>query len=268
MPKIKAHRPRSLPQYMEIVQTLQRAAGNSLWFRGSRTVQHRLTPSLYRHPSIHSRSELQKLERELMVRFRQRSLPYHSRDLRDDWTRYSSCSTMGFRRDFSIGPKILDRPPFRIDVFNTSSKSPQVYGRGRVGSRPLRWNWTALKHVSYKGGPLTAGDDDLKGYAPGSTAMEIIPSHCMAHTTVHVLLPSKEHSQFLVREATPWRHQSMLAIFNIPTVQLKTLLHGKFLNSLMLARRQDAFFLKILSRKSPTCARIFPSSLRQDITST
>ena len=40
---------------------------------------------------------------------------------------------------------------------------------------PFVWNRTALKHVSYSDGPLTTGDDDLNGYAPGSAATGNFP---------------------------------------------------------------------------------------------
>ena len=85
MPKLKEYRPKTLPQFLERVEMLQRKAGHPLWFRGTGVVTYRLVPSLYRHPSVTSSAGLQDLERKLMVRFRQRSLPYHSRDLSDDW---------------------------------------------------------------------------------------------------------------------------------------------------------------------------------------
>src|SRR5207248_677655 len=102
VPGIKIYRPTSLPQYMQLVLSLQRRAGHPLWFRGNGRNQFKLVPTLYRHPNKKSEGELRKLERELMARFRQRSIPYHSRDLRDDW------DALFFMQHYGVPTRLLD----------------------------------------------------------------------------------------------------------------------------------------------------------------
>lgn len=178
MPGINIHRPRSLPHYMEIVQGLQRTAGHPLWFRGNGQSRYKLVPTLYRHPHATSMDDLRKLERELMVRFRQRSLPYHSRDLRDDW------DALFFMQHYGVPTRLLDWTEnslvglhFALMFARLPSSQSHVSAVVWVLD-PFAWNRVALSHVSYKGGPLTAGDDGLKGYAPSlptSTAMGDFP---------------------------------------------------------------------------------------------
>jgi len=178
MPGIEVHRPTSLPRYMELVQSLQRKAGHSLWFRGNGRDQFKLVPTLYRHPIIKTEGELRKLERELMTRFRQRSIPYHSRDLRDDW------DALFFMQHYGLPTRLLDWTEnplvglhfalmFSRPTSSRSSASAVVWVLD-----PFAWNRAALRHVSYRDGPLTTDDENLKGYVPAlpaSTAMSEFP---------------------------------------------------------------------------------------------
>lgn len=157
---------------------LQRKAGHPLWFRGTGVVTYRLVPSLYRHPSVTSSAGLQDLERKLMVRFRQRSIPYHSRDLTDDW------EALFFMQHYGAPTRLLDwteNPLTGLHFALMSAPSATVPKQKVKYSKsaavwildPVIWNQTALKHVSYPGEPLTAGDEALKGYSPRSTPAEM-----------------------------------------------------------------------------------------------
>ncbi|WP_191908535.1 FRG domain-containing protein [Hypericibacter terrae] len=172
--KITSYKPSDLPSFMSIVQKLQRKAGHPLWFRGTGAASHRLIPSLYRHPSIQTLADLQLLERQLMTRFRQRSLPYHTRNLGDDW------EALFFMQHYGVPTRLLDwtENPFVGLHFALMSAPRLPTSRNKTLYKepaivwvldPVAWNRSALRHVSYKGGPLTAGDDDLKGYTPGSS---------------------------------------------------------------------------------------------------
>ena len=63
MAALTEYRPKTLPEYIARVETLQRDAGQALWFRGAGDTSHPLEPSLYRHPTIKAHSDLQSLER-------------------------------------------------------------------------------------------------------------------------------------------------------------------------------------------------------------
>lgn len=177
MPKIAVFKPASLPKYMEIVQGLRRKAGHALWFRGNREAKFKLIPSLYRHKTIKAQDELRKLERQLMTRFRQRSLPYHSRDLTNDW------EALFFMQHYGVPTRLLDwteNPLIALHFALIGGNG--ALNRKRLGSPsivwvldPFAWNRAALKHVSYADGPFTTSDEDLKGYAPASTTMGNFP---------------------------------------------------------------------------------------------
>lgn len=173
MPRLTEYRPKSLPEYLERVEELQRTAGHPLWFRGTGKLTYPLVASLYRHPKSTSSPALQELERKLMTRFRQRSIPYHSRDLSDDW------EALFFMQHYGVPTRLLDwtENPLTGLHFALMSTTSKTATRGKVKNTksaavwvldPEIWNQIALKHVSYTGGPLSPGDEGLKGYSPSS----------------------------------------------------------------------------------------------------
>jgi FRG domain len=166
MTGIERRYPKSLPDYMEHVQVLQQRAKHAIWFRGCGTDKHKLVPSLYRHPRAKTQSMLEDLERQLMSRFRQRSIPYHSRDLRDDW------EALFFMQHYGVPTRLLDWTENSLTALHFSLMTASRKSKGPAVVwvlDPVSWNQTALKHMSYSGGPLTVGDEGLKGYAPRST---------------------------------------------------------------------------------------------------
>lgn len=104
MPGLRERRPRGLPRYLELIQRLQRTAGHPLWFRGCGKAQHKLVPSLYRHPKKTSATDLQELEHQLLTRFRLRSIPHHSRNLSDDWEALLFCAALSETDERVLGP--------------------------------------------------------------------------------------------------------------------------------------------------------------------
>lgn len=171
MPGLRERRPRSLPRYLELIQRLQRTAGHPLWFRGCGKAQHKLVPSLYRHPKKTSATDLQELERQLLTRFRLRSIPYHSRNLSDDW------EALFFMQHYRVPTRLLDwtENPLIGLHFALMSAASKRSRRGPLRYAepaavwvldPVAWNRAALTHLSFTGGPLTPGDEPLKGYSP------------------------------------------------------------------------------------------------------
>jgi hypothetical protein len=167
-------RPRSVPEFLKLVEALQRKAGYSLWYRGCGRETDKLLPSLYRHPLLKQASEFVDLERQLMTRFRQRSIPYHARELRDE------LETLFFMQHYGVPTRLLDWTENPLIALHFALMSAPCRARTRGARRykeaaavwildPHLWNRSALSHITYKGGPLAQGDEALNGYSPSTT---------------------------------------------------------------------------------------------------
>ena len=173
---------RTLGELLAEVERLQGTAQGSLWYRGVGNGKYKLVPALYRHKKIKGADDLASLERQLMTRFRQRSLPYHDRPLGDDW------DALFFMQHYGVPTRLLDwtENPFVAVHFALMSAKSSISAAGKVAFEadaalwildPVEWNRHALRHVSYAGGVLAPGDEALKSYrpTPGFSGMQNLP---------------------------------------------------------------------------------------------
>lgn len=174
MSAIREEKPSSFTDIVTLVENLQKGKERPLWFRGCGKADHKLIPSLYRHPTKTNIDDIARLERELITRFRQRSIPFHDRALTDDW------DTLFFMQHYSVPTRLLDwtENPFIGLYFAVMSASYEVAPKGHLLFShaatlwildPVAWNRHSLRHQSYDGGVLVPGDDALKGYRPTPT---------------------------------------------------------------------------------------------------
>lgn len=76
----------SLEEYTITIGRLRKEAGASHWYRGIADVEkYSLLPSLYRRDKSANATELVNLEQQILTRFKQRSIPYQTRTITDDW---------------------------------------------------------------------------------------------------------------------------------------------------------------------------------------
>jgi hypothetical protein len=178
MPKIVQHKLGSLSEYIQIVQDLQNRVKHPLWFRGMTDSSYKLVPTLYRHPKITVSADLHKLENELLTRFRQRSIPYRTRDLSDDW------EALFFMQHYAVPTRLLDwteNPLTALHFALMHASARKIGGVAKLTESvvwvidPVAWNRTALSDVSYNGGPLSTTDEDIKSYAPRISTMKVHP---------------------------------------------------------------------------------------------
>jgi FRG domain len=116
------------------------------------------------------------LERDLMARFKQRSIPYLPRDFRDDW------DALFFMQHYGVPTRLLDwteNPLIGLYSALVASQSAASSGSAVVWVlNPFSWNQFSLSRISYRDGPLTTDSEHLKGYAPGlslNTTMSDLP---------------------------------------------------------------------------------------------
>jgi hypothetical protein len=174
---VSEHRPRSFLQYVRLIEGFQQRASGHLWYRGCNDASHKLLPSLYRHRDHNKPEDFIKLEEQLMVRFRQRSLPLVSRQLGDDW------DLLFFMQHYGVPTRLLDwtENPFIGIFFAVMSEDfKSRHRRGRKGDRvltfktdaavwvldPERWNEHALRHQHFSSGIVSPVDAALSPYKP------------------------------------------------------------------------------------------------------
>lgn len=171
MPKVAEERPTSLPEYLALVEERQAKAEHSVWYRGCCTDSETLLPTLYRHTRFKKPEDFADLERQLMTRFRQRSIPYIDRSLIDDW------EALFFMQHYGVPTRLLDwteNPLVALHFalmsvpYHLSKKRKPIFESSAIVwiLDPIVWNRHALSHQSFDGGVLTPDDDALKGYRP------------------------------------------------------------------------------------------------------
>lgn len=111
------------------------------------------------------------LENRLMTRFRQRSIPFHTRPLTDIW------EILFFMQHSGIPTRLLDwtENPF-FGLFFAVMNAPYSLGASGVPKfksevavwflDPIKWNQHALRNSSFKGEVLTPFDAELNAYKP------------------------------------------------------------------------------------------------------
>ncbi|MFM0086725.1 FRG domain-containing protein [Paraburkholderia sediminicola] len=171
MAKVPEIKPKTFTEYVQTIEKLHAKGANPLWFRGAGKITYKLLPGLYRHAKKKTAAEIAILERDTMIRFRQRSIPFSDKSLVDDW------DALFFMQHYRVPTRLLDwtENPFIAFYFSVMSAKFAV-GKGDALNfkddaavwvlDPVRWNRHALSHQSYDGGILVTKDPEIKGYQP------------------------------------------------------------------------------------------------------
>jgi hypothetical protein len=167
MPPVRVEEIRTLQQYSELVEELM-AGDTQLWYRGVGQVTYVLKPSLYRHPTITDPAELLKLERQLLQRFRERSIPYEERPfVRDEVWEY-----LFLMQHFGVPTRLLDwtENPFiglyfavtaaTVDPATLEATEPACVWILNPGP----WNETSLSDISFPPEILSVSDKALEAF--------------------------------------------------------------------------------------------------------
>jgi FRG domain len=182
MAKVQEEKPKTFTEVLSIIEEFRGSGDEPLWYRGCGRSDHKLQPTLYRHRSVKKTSALANLERRLLTRFRQRGIPFHDRDLTNDW------DALFFMQHYGVPTRLLDwtESPF-VALYFALMHCPfelQKNGKPRFTTaasvwilKPIQWNRHALRNVSYAGGIIAPGDEALKGHrsTPDFSGMNISP---------------------------------------------------------------------------------------------
>jgi hypothetical protein len=158
----------SLPSYLALIEKAR--LSQLLWYRGCGSCAYPLLPSLYRHQKRKTPEALAELEGQLMTRFRQRSIPYHSRSLTDDW------DTLFFMQHYGVPTRLLDWTENPFIGLHFALMGANRTPRRRLFTSdaavwvldPVAWNQYSLSVslLNFDGGVLSPGDEAMRRYRP------------------------------------------------------------------------------------------------------
>lgn len=171
MPTLKTKSVQTLKAYISLVERLRINRKGPLWYRGCGKVSHELKPSLYRHKGSKNIEDFMALEKQLLARFRQKSIPFHSRSLADPWEWFF------FMQHYGVPTRLLDwsESPLMALFFAVTSARHALGSQGQpVFNRdasiwfldPERWNKRAVELKSFAGSVLTTDDPNAGAYKP------------------------------------------------------------------------------------------------------
>lgn len=171
MPVLKTKPISSLEAFISLIESLRRNRTGPLWYRGCGKVSHVLKPSLYRHKTSQTLEEFMRLEKLLIERFRQRSIPFHARSATDTW------EWLFLMQHYGVPTRLLDwsESPLMSLFFAVTSAHYTLGTKGKpVFSAdaaiwvldPAQWNKKAVDLRSFTGAVLTADDPNANAYKP------------------------------------------------------------------------------------------------------
>jgi len=167
MATLKELTAKSLKEYLEIIDSLVHNPLDPVWFRGVGDAAYKLIPSLYRHPTARDKKELLDLEKDILIRFQERSLPYLSAPLNRNW------EYLFLMQHYGVPTRLLDwteNPLVALFFALTSAKTDDDGNYTKPAAvwvvSPKLWNQKVFAHVSYKGVSLSISDRLLEPYEP------------------------------------------------------------------------------------------------------
>jgi hypothetical protein len=254
MAAVKVKSVDSLEEYISLVEKLRSKRRKQLWYRGCGRASHDLKPSLYRHKRLLTIEEILTLEKELLSRFRQRSIPFHSRPLTDEW------EWLFLMQHYGVPTRLLDwsESPLMALFFAVTLASHKIGKSGRPvfsGDAsiwlldPEQWNKHSVNLKSFPGSVLTTDDPNATAYKPigNVTTMKPFP----------IALYGSHNSQRIVAQ------RGVFVCFGKDTRPMETVYHlegfpADCLMKLVLRKGKLPHLYEALRRQGITDSVVFP----------
>lgn len=170
MATLKVTRISSFQEFIDEVDNNAPGPLTSLWFRGVGDSTYHLSPSIHRHAGVTDVESLFRMEKGLVVRYKERSVPYLASQVRDDW------ELLFLMQHYGVPTRLLDwtENPLIALFFALSSAKRNATGDYEKDAAvwtfsAAKWNQTVFKHQSYSGGALSPTETIVnQSYAIGS----------------------------------------------------------------------------------------------------
>lgn len=153
---------KSIESLQDFIKVTTKAPGN--WYRGHDDSVFQLRPSLFRHPKRSTPKEIFELEKNLLSRFKQRSIPYLQHHNGDDFDH------LFIMQHFGVPTRLLDwtENPFVGPFFALHTSLKKDCDAAVYILEPVKWNQALLGSTTADVRVFDTRDDILlKGYTIG-----------------------------------------------------------------------------------------------------
>jgi len=165
-------------EFLEQVEIFQ-GERQASWYRGSAESTYKLIPTLFRHKVKKGIEELSQLENQITTRFVQRSQPFLTRTLQNDWDK------LFLMQHYGVPTRLLDwsENPFVAAFFALNEGEVRKKDAALWMCDPIKWNRSALQHISFAGDVLDESSDQLRPYALGTPISQMPKQPIMIYGT-------------------------------------------------------------------------------------
>lgn len=171
----------TLKDFTAFVELILSNPDEIAWYRGVGDISYELKPTLYRRLEIVNINDFLELEKQIISRFKQRSIPYLSRSLIDDW------DMLFLMQHYRVPTRLLDWTEhpyvalyFALTTAPFDKKTAKYITDAAIWViNPVLWNQKNLQHLSFKGGILSQEFPQVRNYFP-VTDLDMLPENPLA----------------------------------------------------------------------------------------